>query len=308
MGQLRGYNCSARALGSVDDVMNPTSLPARHPERPQRSAREREVRNAIRAIAHRVPTTEEATLFMLAIIGGSGLTRLSTLAVAHREVVRTPYGEPSSALLFGQIAGRDAVFLARHGHGHTIAPHRVNYRANLWALRNRGVTAVLAVASVGGIRTAGAGELVVPHQLIDYTHSREATFFDGGEQQVVHVDFTHPYTPELREKCLAAGRAAGIALTDGGVYGAVAGPRLETAAEIDRMDRDGATLVGMTGMPEAVLARELDLPYAAICVVVNHAAGRGDSAAEISMDGINRVLQTGMNNVRRLLDHVAPLV
>jgi len=245
---------------------------------------------------------------MLAIIGGSGLTRLSTLAVAHREVVRTPYGEPSSALLFGQIAGRDAVFLARHGHGHTIAPHRVNYRANLWALRNRGATAVLAVASVGGIRTSGAGELVVPHQLIDYTHSREATFFEGGDQPVVHVDFTHPYTPALRDKCLAAGRAAGIPLSDGGVYGAVSGPRLETAAEIDRMDRDGATLVGMTGMPEAVLARELELPYAAICVVVNHAAGRGDSSAEISMDGINRVLQTGMNHVRRLLDHVAPLV
>jgi 5'-deoxy-5'-methylthioadenosine phosphorylase len=244
---------------------------------------------------------------MLAIIGGSGLTRLSTLAVAHREVVRTPYGEPSSALLFGQIAGRDAIFLARHGHGHTIAPHRVNYRANLWALRNRGATGVLAVASVGGIRTRGAGELVVPHQLIDYTHGRETTFFDGGDQQVVHVDFTHPYTPELRDKCLAAGRAAGVALTDGGVYGAVSGPRLETAAEIDRMDRDGATLVGMTGMPEAVLARELELPYAAICVVVNHAAGRGDSSTAISMDGINRVLQAGMDNVRRLLDHVAPL-
>ena len=127
---------------------------------------------------------------MLAIIGGSGLTRLSTLAVAHREVVRTPYGEPSSALLFGQIAGRDVVFLARHGHGHTIPPHRVNYRANLWALKERGATAILAVASVGGIRGAAPGDLVLPHQLIDYTHDRESTFFDGGDQHVVHVDFT----------------------------------------------------------------------------------------------------------------------
>ena len=146
---------------------------------------------------------------MLAIIGGSGLTRLSTLAVAHREVVRTPYGEPSSALVFGQIAGRDVVFIARHGHGHTIPPHRVNYRANLWALKDRGASAVLAVASVGGIRDVTPGDLVLPHQLIDYTHGRESTFFDGGDQRVVHVDFTHPYTPSLRERCLAAAARPG---------------------------------------------------------------------------------------------------
>jgi len=245
---------------------------------------------------------------MLAIIGGSGLTRLSTLAVAHREVVRTPYGEPSSALLFGQIAGRDTVFLARHGHGHTIPPHRVNYRANIWALKARGATAVLAVASVGGIRGVVPGEIVLPNQLIDYTHDRESTFFDGGDQEVVHVDFTHPYAPALRDKCLVAARQAQIALTDGGVYGAVSGPRLETAAEIDRLDRDGATLVGMTGMPEAVLARELGLPYVAIAVVVNHAAGREDSATAVSMNGIARVLETAMDRVRALLEHVVPLV
>jgi 5'-methylthioinosine phosphorylase len=242
---------------------------------------------------------------MLAIIGGSGLTKLSTLAVAHREVVRTPYGDPSSALLFGEIAGREAVFLARHGHGHTVPPHRVNYRANLWALKEKGAKNVVAVASVGGIRDCRPGDLVLPHQLIDYTSGREMTFFDGGEGNVVHVDFTHPYTPELREQCLAAARAAGLPLRDGGVYGAVNGPRLETAAEIDRLDRDGATLVGMTGMPEASLAREAGLPYVAICVVVNHAAGRGDSAHEISLEGISQVLETGMDQVRLLLDHVA---
>lgn len=245
---------------------------------------------------------------MLAIIGGSGLTRLSTLAVAHREVVRTPYGDPSSTLLFGQIAGRDAVFLARHGHGHTIPPHRVNYRANLWALKEKGASAVLAVASVGGIRGCLPGELVLPHQLVDYTSGREATFFDGGDSNVVHVDFTHPYSPDLRAHCLAAAAAAGIAMHDGGVYGAVNGPRLETAAEIDRLDRDGVTLVGMTGMPETSLAREAGLPYCAICVVVNHAAGRGDSAAEVSLDGIARVLESGMDRVRALLDHIAPRV
>ena len=245
---------------------------------------------------------------MLAIIGGSGLTRLSTLAVAHREVVRTPYGEPSSALLFGKIAGRDTVFLARHGHGHTIPPHRVNYRANVWAVKARGATAVLAVASVGGIRGVAPGELVLPHQLIDYTQNRESSFFDGDDRRVVHVDFTHPYSPPLREKCLAAARRAGVALTDGGVYGAVSGPRLETAAEIDRLERDGATLVGMTGMPEAALAREQELPYVAIAVVVNHAAGRGESVHASSMDGIARVLETAMDKVRALLEHVVPLV
>ena len=242
---------------------------------------------------------------MLAIIGGSGLTRLSTLAIAHREVVRTPYGEPSSALVFGQIADRDAVFLARHGHGHTIPPHRVNYRANLWALKERGVDAILAVASVGGIaREHAPGDLVLPHQLIDYTHGREATFFDGGDRKVVHVDFTHPYTPALRARCLAAAQTAGIALHDGGIYAAVSGPRLETAAEIDRLERDGATIVGMTGMPEAALARELKLAYVTIAVTVNHAAGRRDSAQAIAVDRIAAVLEAAMEQVRALIDHI----
>jgi 5'-methylthioadenosine phosphorylase len=241
---------------------------------------------------------------MLAIIGGSGLTRLSTLSVAHREVVRTPYGEPSSSLVFGQIEGKDVVFLARHGHGHTIPPHRVNYRANLWALRERGVDAILAVASVGGIAEEYApGDLVLPKQLIDYTHGRESTFFNGSDRRVVHVDFTHPYTPALRERCLLAADSSGIGLRNGGIYAAVSGPRLETAAEIDRMERDGATMVGMTGMPEAVLARERDMAYAAIAVVVNHAAGRGDSAHSISMQSIAEVLETAMDQVKSLIGH-----
>ncbi len=242
---------------------------------------------------------------MLAIIGGSGLTRLSTLEVARREVIRTPYGEPSSALVFGRVGGHEVVFLARHGHGHTIPPHRVNYRANLWALKKSGVTSVLAVASVGGIVGEYAvGDIVLPHQLIDYTSGREHTFFDGGDREVVHVDFTHPYTARLRQQCLAAARTAGISVHDSGVYGAVCGPRLETAAEIDRLARDGVTVVGMTGMPETALARELGVDYAAIAVVVNHAAGRGDSALSISMTGIVAALETAMDKVRLLIDQV----
>jgi 5'-methylthioinosine phosphorylase len=245
---------------------------------------------------------------MLAIIGGTGLTRLSTLAVKHREVIRTPYGEPSAALVFGDVAGRRAIFLARHGHGHTIPPHRVNYRANLWALKEQGVTTIMAVASVGGIRGCAPGDLVLPHQLIDYTSGRAQTFFDGGDQQVVHVDFTHPYSERMRALCDMGARRGGIALLDGGVYGAVSGPRLETAAEIDRMERDGATLVGMTGMPEAVLARELGIDYASVCVVVNHAAGRGDSRSHVSMEAIANVLESAMDNVRALIQQVVPLV
>ena len=245
---------------------------------------------------------------MLAIIGGTGLTRLSTLAVTHRQVIRTPYGEPSAALVFGELAGHRAIFLARHGHGHTIPPHRVNYRANLWALKEQGASAVLAVASVGGIRGCLPGDLVLPHQLIDYTSGRAQTFFDGGDQQVVHADFTHPYSQRMRVLCLTGARSGGLVLHDGGVYGAVSGPRLETAAEIDRMDRDGATMVGMTGMPETGLARELGIDYASVCVVVNHAAGRGDSAVHVSMERIANVLESAMDDVRALIQNVVPLV
>jgi 5'-methylthioadenosine phosphorylase len=243
---------------------------------------------------------------MLAIIGGSGLTRLSTLAVAHREVVRTPYGEPSSALVFGRLGDRDVVFLARHGHGHTIPPHRVNYRANLWALKQRSVDAILAVASVGGISGVHApGDLVLPHQLIDYTSGREQTFFDGGDRQVVHVDFTHPYSAELRARCLAAAGNARIALHDGGVYGAVSGPRRETAAEIDRRERDGATIVGMTAMPEAGLAREserlrFDRGGGQPCRGARRQRSGGDC-----MDSIAGVLEKAMDKVRLLVERSA---
>ena len=245
---------------------------------------------------------------MLAIIGGTGLTRLSTLAVTHRQVIRTPYGEPSAALVFGEIAGHRAIFLARHGHGHTIPPHRVNYRANLWALKEQGARSVLAVASVGAIRGCAPGDLVIPHQLIDYTSGRAHTFYDGGDQQVVHVDFTHPYSQRLRHVGLQGARRGEIRVQDGGVYAAVSGPRLETAAEIDRLERDGATIVGMTGMPEAALAREIGVDYASVCVVVNHAAGRGDSVAQVSMETIANVLESAMDRVRALIEHVVPLV
>lgn len=243
---------------------------------------------------------------MLAVIGGSGLTQLASLEVARREVIRTPYGEPSGTLTFGRIGVQEVVFLARHGHGHTIPPHRVNYRANLWALvKAAGAEGIVSVASVGGIRAdLGPGALVVPHQIIDYTWGRPQTFFDGGEAPVVHVDFTEPYDRGLRERLLCAADAVSLKLSGSAVYAATQGPRLETAAEIERLARDGADIVGMTGMPEASLARELETPYAAICAVANWAAGRGDSTSTIRLDSIEAVLEEALGKVRRVVEHL----
>ncbi|MBI4124126.1 MAG: S-methyl-5'-thioinosine phosphorylase [Betaproteobacteria bacterium] len=240
---------------------------------------------------------------MLAIIGGSGLTKLGSMEVTQRRVARTPYGEPSGALTFGRIRAAEVVFLARHGYGHTIAPHEVNYRANLWALKDAGADAVISVASVGAIRGAIApGALVLPHQVIDYTWGRRSTYFEGPGAPVTHVDFTEPYSAPLRSRILKAAREANETVIDKGVYAATQGPRLETAAEIDRLERDGADLVGMTGMPEAVLAREISLEYAAIAVVANYAAGRGESEHAVPLDRIGAVLEEAMGRVRRIIE------
>lgn len=240
----------------------------------------------------------------LAVIGGTGLTRLHNLEITRREVLHTPYGEPSGALTHGRIGGISVVFLARHGYTHRIPPHRVNYRANIWALKNAGVHRVLAVNAVGGIRDdMEPGMLAFPDQLIDYTWGRAHTFFEDELDRVVHTDFTWPYDAELRQALIDGARACDIPHVPNGVYAATQGPRLETAAEIDRLEKDGANLVGMTGMPEALLARELRLPYASCAVVANRAAGRGDG--EISMEEIGRALETGMERVGRLLAAVA---
>lgn len=240
---------------------------------------------------------------MLGIIGGSGLTQLANLDVSHREVVRTPYGEPSGPLTFGRIGCQKVVFIARHGYGHTIPPHLVNYRANLHALHNVGVRRIVSVASVGGIRgDLRPGALVVPHQIIDYTWGREMSFQSGTDGPVVHIDFTEPYDAALRRQILTAAGRAGESVHDGAVYAATQGPRLESAAEINRLESDGTDIVGMTGMPEAALARELELPYAALCVVANWAAGRGDSVNGIQFENLEAVLHEAMGRVRTILE------
>ena len=242
---------------------------------------------------------------MLAIIGGSGLTTLSNLDVSHREVVRTPFGEPSGALVFGQIGGKPAVFLPRHGYGHSIPPHMVNYRANMWALHHHEVTGIISVASVGGIRAdLQPGDIVLPDQIIDYTWGRKSTFFDGVGSPVTHVDFTEPYDADLSRRIAEAASGLSIPVKVGSVYAATQGPRLESAAEINRLERDGADIVGMTGMPEAVLARELGVPYAAISVIANHAAGRGSSANGIHFESLEHVLHEAMGRVRAVIERV----
>ena len=240
---------------------------------------------------------------MLAIIGGTGLTQLENLKITHRQVMRTPFGEPSGPMTFGTINQHEVMFLARHGYGHTIPPHMVNYRANLWALRDQGAKRIVSITSVGGIRDDLApGTLVVPDQLMDYTYGRDFTYFDGKDRPVTHIDFTLPYNEPLRQLILAAAKRAKMKCLDGGVHAVTQGPRLETAAEIDRLERDGADMVGMTGMPEAALAKELGLAYATIAVVVNHAAGRGESRAGIPLETIGPVVVAAMEKVKDILE------
>jgi len=243
----------------------------------------------------------------LAIISGSGFSSLEELTILRREVIHTPYGEPSAPLTHGLFNGRHVVFLPRHGATHRVPPHQVNYRANLWALRHLGVKKVIGVAAVGGIHPQmGPGCLVVPNQIIDYTYGRKHTFFENDLSHVTHIDFTTPYCEELRQTLVNSAESLEFGITPEGTYGATQGPRLETAMEINRMQADGCDLVGMTGMPEAALARELDLCYACCAVVANWAAGRGEGP--IIMDEIERHLTGGMENVHRLLSSLVTLL
>lgn len=236
----------------------------------------------------------------IAIIGGTGLNRLEGLTITAREVMRTPWGEPSAPIVRGTLDGHGVAFLARHGSGHTIAPHRINYRANVWALKQAGVTRVVAVAAVGGIHADfRAGMNAIPDQLIDYTYERAHTFYEDDPSHVMHIDFTEPYSAALREALARAAAEAEVDAIGWGTYATTQGPRLETAAEIDRLERDGCHMVGMTGMPEAALAREAGLEYAHLAVVANAAAGRG--APTIRMEDIEKNLEIGMRSARAVI-------
>jgi len=235
----------------------------------------------------------------VAIIGGTGMTALEGLEITRREAVYTPYGEPSGPLVFGTIHDRSICFLPRHGHGHNIPPHKVNYRANIWALNSIGIKSVVAVNAVGGItENTPPGRIVIPDQIIDYTFGRDHTFSDGSNKQIEYIDFTQPYDEGIREDLITAAEETNVEIITHGVYAAMQGPRLETAAEIQRLEKDGSTIVGMTGMPEAALAREAGLKYACCAFVVNWAAGKGQS--DIHAD-IEKYINAGMLSVRQIL-------
>ena len=237
----------------------------------------------------------------VAIIGGSGLYDLDGFEVSGSLPVDTPYGETSAVIQSGSWHSCEVLFFPRHGKQHKIPPHKINYRANLWALNQAGVSSVIAVNAVGGINPEmGPESLVIPDQIIDYSWGREHSYSDGSSGNVQHVDFTYPFTPELREVLLAAADRAGIRVFGQGVYGCTNGPRLETIAEINRLANDGCDLVGMTAMPEAVLARELGMNYAGVAIVVNAAAGLNDGQI-ITMDEIMSHLQQGLSKVTDLL-------
>ncbi|WP_423820919.1 S-methyl-5'-thioinosine phosphorylase [Salinisphaera sp. SPP-AMP-43] len=243
----------------------------------------------------------------IGIIGGTALAELAGVSPQHAPLVPdTAYGAPSGPLVRGGFAGREVCFLMRHGRGHRIAPHAINYRANIRALADAGCRQVIAIAAVGGITEAmRPGRIVIPDQLIDYSWGRVHTFYDDpAEGGLDHIDFTEPYTPRLREALLGAARDLDMAPAAPAVYGVTQGPRLETPAEINRMERDGCDLVGMTGMPEAGLAREAGLDYACAAVIVNKAAGRTGGLA-IHAE-IEATLAQGMRDIESLLEAVVP--
>jgi 5'-methylthioinosine phosphorylase len=245
--------------------------------------------------------TETTSPVALGVIGGSGLYALAGLQDEQRHRMQTPFGEPSGEVVIGVLGAQRMAFLARHGEDHRLAPHRVNYRANVWALHQLGVRHLVAVNAVGGIRAdLGPRGIVVPDQLIDYTWGRASSFHDVEGAKVEHVDFSEPYAAPLRRQLLAAAAAVGVPVVDGGCHGVTQGPRLETRAEIVRMRRDGCDLVGMTGMPEAVLARELGVDYACLALVANFAAGCGDEV-EISIAEIFAHLESATAKVPAIL-------
>jgi 5'-methylthioinosine phosphorylase len=238
----------------------------------------------------------------IAVIGGTGLCDWPGAEVLDESQVETSYGAPSALLQRIRYEGAEFLFLARHGKGHQIPPHAINYRANIAALKKAGVDALVSVNAVGGISERFVtGVIVIPNQINDYTWGRDHTFFDGENGKVEHIDFSFPYSQDLRSRLANAAVDANIAFEDYGVYAVTQGPRLETAAEISRLARDGNDIVGMTAMPEASLAREAGIEYASVALVVNPGAGLSENI--ITMEDIQAVIDTGMGQVKSILAH-----
>ena len=231
------------------------------------------------------------------------MTNLEDFTITSNEILKTPYGETSSELVFGQLGDKEIIFVARHGNPHNTPPHKVNYQANIWALHHYQVESIISINTVGGITAPMYPcRIVIPDQIIDYTWSRNHTFFEDDINHVTHIDFTHPYDEELRQRIINCCNDLKLDIYNHAVYGATQVPRLETIAEIVRMERDSCDLVGMTGMPEAALAKERDISYASIALVVNWAAGKTKDI--ITMEIIEENLKKGIGNIKQLLNKV----
>ncbi len=238
----------------------------------------------------------------IGVIGGSGLYNIEGLTLKRKKAVRTPFGRPSDHYTIAELRGREIIFLPRHGSDHSIPPHMINYRANIYGFKRLGVERIISISAVGGIKKGlRPGDIVLLDQIIDMTRTRRSTFYDG-RQGVVHIDFTEPYCPEMRRVILEAGRKAGVRIKNGGTYVAVEGPRLETAAEIKAFGMLGADVVGMTGMPETSLARELEICIAGISVVANYAAGI--SKKKLTTTEVMEVMSATTERLKRLLSGV----
>lgn len=224
----------------------------------------------------------------IGIIGGSGFYDFPDMLNPQEVHVETPYADVLGVKV-GQVGERTVAFMARHGSGHRLPPHKINYRANIWALKELGVKKIISINAVGGIDSdMPPGAILLPDQIIDYTYSREHTFVDLLNDQLNHIDFTYPFSEDIRAALSDVLAASDVHLSEKGVYGCTQGPRLETVAEVNRLERDGCNVIGMTGMPEAALARELGMEYGMLCTVVNWAAGR--SAEEITLEQIHEIL------------------
>lgn len=235
----------------------------------------------------------------IGVIGGSGLYEIKGLILKNKEKITTPFGKPSEQYFIGKIGNIEVIFLPRHGSHHNIPPHIINYRANIWGFKKLGVERIISVSAVGGIKKGlKPGDIVVLSQVIDMTKKRKSTFYDG-ETGVIHIDFTEPFCPEMRQTLLKAGKRVRVPVKDGGTYVAVEGPRLETATEIKSFRILGGDVVGMTGMPEASLARELEICYSGISVVANHAAGI--SKKKLTTTEVIEAMRASTEKIKRLL-------
>ena len=239
---------------------------------------------------------------MFGVIGGTGLNNIKGLVVEKKEVIKTPYGLTSESLTFGMLGKNKVIFLARHGKNHSIPPHLINYQANIWALHSVGVKNLIAINTVGSINTKFMpGDVVFPSQIIDYTYCRKNTFFDGIKTPVKHIDFTFPFDNNLRNNFLEVSKILKLNYHTNAIYASVQGPRLESIAEINRYENDGANIVGMTGMPETSLAKEIGLNYALICPVANHVAGRGLNKEGVTHDEITINSKKMLLNITNLI-------